>query len=162
PGVPVISRAATGSAKMLTMATAKPTAAPVIAPKRAEAKRADEELDEPTHVEPGRSVPAQKSTIMGMPAATPPRQPMQPPRPPPQPTTTASSPVKKAPIISVGAQKDEPTKAEPKIGSFPLPGGGMSKPGVISKVQTDVPAAPGPTVDPMEWFDEKGSSKSQP
>ena len=158
PGVPVVK---SGGTSTMTMATAQ-KAAP----------------------ETG------KPTIQGMPAAQAPsaqtsgaQTPMQTPRrptprpqapkpaaakPTPSPAKPATqSPVRAAPIVSVG--KKEPEKADPKIGAFPLPQSQPRKPqpstaksNIVSKVQTEIPTAPGPTVDPMGWFDSSGKSKGEP
>ena len=151
-GVPVVKSAGGGST--MTMATAaKPTPSPA------------------------------KSTVMGMPAAQqPPKKETQslpkpataaPRRPTPQPQAAkpaapkqTQSSVKQAPIVTVG--KKDGDKGDPKIGAFPLPQSAPRKPqpqaksNIVSKVQTDIPAAPGPTVDPMGWFDDKGKSKGEP
>ena len=137
PGVPVVKASGETSGKTMTMATAQ-------APK----------------------TQSPKSTVLGMPAAPQPRKPAtQPPRrPTPRPPT---SPVQKAPILTVG-RPSEPRK-DPSIGSFPLPQAAPQRPqpasaksNIVSKVQTDIPAAPGPTVDPTGWFDEKGKDKGEP
>jgi hypothetical protein len=138
PGVPVVKAGSETSGKTMTMATAQ-------APK----------------------AQAVKSTVLGMPAAPYSSKPatQAPRRPTPRPSPSPS-PVQKAPIVTVG--KPAEARKDPSIGSFPLPQAAPQRPqpaaksNIVSKVQTDIPAAPGPTVDPTGWFDEKGKAKSEP
>jgi len=136
PGVPVVKAGGETSGKTMTMATAQ-----------------------------GPKPQPPKSTVLGMPAA--PQPPKAAPQAPRRPTPRPSpSPVHKAPIVTVG--KPAEARKDPSIGSFPLPQASPSRPqpapksNIVSKVQTGIPVAPGPTVDPTGWFDEKGKAKTEP